>query len=91
MTYEQLNTEISKRIQNQQSLFDLRDEWKDHIKKLDQFIEMFLDRFAGKVAGDYDGSPEWKLYKTKCDEYHNYARALRNIEYFIAKEAVAHA
>jgi hypothetical protein len=52
MTYEQLNTEISKRIQNQQSRFDLRDEWKDHIKKLDHFIEMFLDMFAGKVAGD---------------------------------------
>jgi hypothetical protein len=89
MTYEALNAQISKTLANQGDLTPLKEQWSTHLQKTSDFIDMFLERFGGRVLGDRDTSPEWKLYLTKTEEYNNYARAIRNLDYFIAKSKYA--
>jgi hypothetical protein len=89
MTYNQLNSEISNALRNQLSLEPLKEKYQSERDKISAFLEMFLERFGGRVSGDKDDSPEWKLYNKKCQEYHDYTRAIRSVEYFISKEVMA--
>ena len=89
MNYQALNKQISDVLQSQGDLSPLREAWLNKIQWLHDFLDMFLDRFSERVIGDRDNSPEWELYSAKTEEYNNYSRALRNLEYFMAKERLA--
>lgn len=89
ITYTALNNELSDIIQNDGDLNELKQEYTTKIKKLHAFIDMFLERFGNKVIGEKDSSPEWRLFSQKSEEYNNYARAIRNIDYWIAKKALS--
>jgi hypothetical protein len=86
ITYEHLNQKISQTILSQRSLAPLKEEFSEEISNIHSFIDMFLDRFGDRVVGDKTNSPEWKLYSEKTAEYNSYSRAIRNVDYFMAKE-----
>ena len=86
ITYEQLSKQISDVQLSQGDLQELKVKWDAALLKLHDFIEMFLERFGNRVIGDKDNSPEWTLYSKKYDEYSAYSRAIRALDYFIAKE-----
>lgn len=89
MNYATLNKQISDIQLAQRDLAPLRAVWLERIVWLHDFLDMFLDRFSERLIGDRDDSPEWILYTEKTEEYNNYSRALRNLEYFMSKERLA--
>lgn len=89
MTYNQLINQISSALHNQLPLEPIKEQYQLELDKVSSFLDMFLDKFGSRVSGDKDDSPEWKLYNKKCQEFHDYTRAIRNIDYFLSKEAVA--
>jgi|688.fasta_scaffold301573_3 hypothetical protein len=89
MNYSQLNDVLSQTIANDGNLRELRKSWGNHLAKVSKFIEMFLDKYGDRIMGDKDNTPEWNLYSKKTEEYNTYARAIRNVEYFIAKDNVS--
>lgn len=89
MNYHQLNNILSETIANDGDLRDLHKMWGTQLIKVTKFIEMFLDKYGKRIDGDKEDTPEWKLYTKKSEEYNNYARAIRNVEYFIAKQNVS--
>lgn len=89
ITYESLNHKLSMAIQNDGDLKELKKEYTTNITKLHMFIDMFLEKFGNKVIGEKNNSPEWRLFSQKSEEYNNYARAIRNIDYWIAKKAIS--
>lgn len=50
---------------------------------------MFLEKYGNRIMGEKEDTPEWNLYNKKSEEYNTYARAIRNVEYFIAKANVS--
>lgn len=88
-TYQQLNAILSDAVLYDHDLAELKAEWDAELKKIHAFMDKFLDRFGNKIIADKDNSPEWKLYTQKCDEYSNYNRAIRNVDYYIAKKKYA--
>lgn len=89
MNYSQLNDVLSQTIANDGDLQTLRKTWTLHLAKVTKFIEMFLEKYGDRIAGEKENTPEWNLYSKKTEEYNNYARAIRNVEYFIAKANVS--
>lgn len=89
ITYAGLNNEISSYVANEFDLSQLKEKYTSQLNRIDAFMEKFLDKFGNRVMGDYESTPEWKLYKSKNEEYNVYARAIRNVDYFIAKKALA--
>jgi hypothetical protein len=85
-SYQSLNEELTQTLQDGGDLNALRSKWTDSVAKISAFVEMFLDRCGNRVLGEKNESPEWKLYINKTDEYNNYTRAIRNVDYFIAKQ-----
>lgn len=89
MTYDQLNQIISSAVANNGDLQSLKMEMALKLKKISVFMDKFLKKYGSRLMGDQSDTPEWNLYKKKTEEYNNYARAIRNVEYFIAKENVS--
>lgn len=86
ITYEALNNKISDIRIYGGDLNTLTEEWSANLDKVSAFIDMFLDTYGNRVIGDKTNSPEWKLYSAKTQEYNIYNQAIRNAQYFIAKE-----
>lgn len=86
VNYATLNDKISDAIVNGDDLNTLKTQWLGEVDKISTFVEMFLDRYGNRVLGEKDQSPEWKLYTSKTDDYNTYTRAIRNVDYFIAKQ-----
>lgn len=89
MTYDQLNQILSSTVANDGDLQALKKEWAVQLKKISVFMDKFLDKYSSRLMGEKNNSPEWTLYNKKTQEYNNYARAIRNVEYFIAKANVS--
>lgn len=89
ISYQALNNEISNHVQNDFDLDELKSKYTSSMLKIDAFMEKFLDKFGSRVMGDAENTPEWKLFKSKNEEYNVYSRAIRNVEYFIAKKTLA--
>jgi hypothetical protein len=89
MNYTQLNSILSDTVANNGDLASLKRTWATHLVKVSKFIEMFLEKYGDRIMGDKDNTPEWNLYSKKTEEYNTYARAIRNVEYFIAKDNVS--
>lgn len=89
MNYSQLNDILSKTVANDGDLHELRKSWTLHLAKVSKFIEMFLEKYGNRIMGEKEDTPEWNLYNKKSEEYNTYARAIRNVEYFIAKANVS--
>ena len=89
MNYAQLNDVLSQTVANDGDLQDLRKTWCLQLAKVSKFIEMFLEKYGNRIDGERQNTPEWNLYTKKTEEYNTYARAIRNVEYFIAKANVS--
>ena len=89
MNYNQLNSILSDTVANNGDLASLKGTWVTQLVKVSRFIEMFLEKYGDRIMGDKDNTPEWNLYNKKTEEYNTYARAIRNVEYFIAKDNVS--
>lgn len=89
ITYSGLNNEISTYVANEFDLNQLKEKYSSQLNRIDAFMEKFLDKFGNRVMGERENTPEWNLYKSKNEEYNVYARAIRNVDYFIAKKALA--
>ena len=89
VSYSQLNNQISAVLQQQGDLSGLKQQWTKEVQRLDVFLDMFLDKYNSRLLGDKTNSPEWNLYTAKTEAYNNYARALRSVDYFIAKQKYA--
>jgi hypothetical protein len=89
MNYSQLNDVLSLTIAQDGDLRALHKSWGTHLAKVTKFIEMFLDKYGSRISGEKENTPEWNLYNKKTEEYNTYARAIRNVEYFIAKANVS--
>lgn len=89
ITYSGLNNEISTYVANDFELSQLKEKYTAQLNRIDAFMEKFLDKFGNRVMGERENTPEWNLYKSKNEEYNVYARAIRNVDYFIAKKALA--
>lgn len=89
MNYNQLNSILYDTVANNGDLASLRSTWVTHLVKVSKFIEVFLERYGERIMGDKEDTPEWNLYNKKTEEYNTYARAIRNVEYFIAKDNVS--
>ena len=55
--------------------------------KMDKFFTMFLDKFERKMDPEKPNTPVWKLYREKHAEYCKLNQEIRNVEYWIKKEA----
>lgn len=89
MNYAQLNDVLSQTISSEGDLQQLRKSWSLQLVKVSKFLEMFLEKYGSRIDGERQDTPEWNLYTKKTEEYNNYARAIRNVEYFIAKANVS--
>lgn len=89
MNYTQLNDVLSQTIASEGDLQQLRKSWGKQLVKVSKFLEMFLEKYGNRIDGERKDTPEWNLYAKKTEEYNNYARAIRNVEYFIAKANVS--
>lgn len=90
-TYTELNNQITDTLRTQGDLAPLKTEWLLTLRKISAFIDMFLKRFGHLVMDNRNASPEWALYSKKTDQFHAYSRAIRNVEYFIAKGKLTNA
>lgn len=88
-SYKQLNAILSDAVLNDTDLLAIKTEWETELKKISSFMDKFLDRFGNKIIADKDSSPEWALYSQKCEQYSNYNRAIRNVDYYITKKKYA--
>jgi hypothetical protein len=88
ITYTTLNNQLSNFIQKGYNLSDLKESWENEVKTLNRFFDMFIERFGEALEAEEIG-PEHKLYMQKTEEYNNYVRAIRNVEYWISKETIS--
>lgn len=89
MNYTQLNAVISDAVVYGGDLNEIKRNWVKHVNKLDRFFDMYLERYGNKLTDENTNTPEWRLYKTKSNEYHDYTRAINNVSYYIAKANVS--
>ena len=87
-TYTQLNAELSQVLQTNGDLEPLKVSYTHELKRIEVFMEMFLEKYGKRILGDKTNSPEWNLYTQKTEAYNNYNRMLRQVDYFIAKQKV---
>lgn len=88
-TYSQLCSEITNINLYGGCLQSLKSEWELELKKIDTFISMFLEKYGTRIIGEKKNTPEWVLYSAKTEQFSNYTRALRQLDYFLAKEKYA--
>jgi hypothetical protein len=88
-TYNELNNRISQVLTYGGDLNELKTQWTKELRKLDVFMEMFLETYGNRILGDKRNTPEWKLYSQKTESYSNYSRAIRSVDYFISKQKYA--
>lgn len=89
ISYETLNSRLSKTLQQDPTIDELntlKTEWDGQVKKLDAFIQMLLDRAGHKLLGEKKDTPEWVLFSRKSEEYSSYVKAIKSVNYFIAKK-----
>lgn len=69
------------------SLFKQKQDLQVQKMKMDKFFSMYLEKFERKMDPEKPDTPIWKLYKTKTKEYNKLCQELRNVDYWIKKEA----
>lgn len=89
MNYTQLNSVLSDAVVQGDDLQQLKKDWVKHVNKLDRFFDLYLERYGDKLTEENTNTPEWRLYKAKSNEYHDYTRAINNVSYYIAKANVS--
>lgn len=52
--------------------------------KLDRFFSVFLDRYGDRLDSSNNQTAEWKLYRTKFDEYEQLESKIKYLQYQIA-------
>lgn len=83
-----LDKQISETLRKNGDLKVLRKEVDRERKKLEKFFDMFLDEYNGRLNTEKTNTPEWKLYKSKLNEYEQYDDAIQTIDHYLSKETV---
>ena len=87
ITYDLLNTKLQSALSNGLPLAILRQDLEKELAKISDFMELFLERYGSRLTSNKEFTPEFRLYNKKSEEYNNVVRAIRNVDYFIGKQA----
>ena len=83
-----LTDEISDYVVYGKPLVDLKTTYVEAARKLELYMDVFLEKHGSKIMGDRDNSPEWKLYDRKCAEYSELSNAIRTVDYYLSKDGI---
>lgn len=88
-TFDEMNAAISSTIHyGNGDLYSLRKQFVQGQYKISIFLDKFIEKLGAKLEGERNDSPEWKLYTTKTKTYNDYDRAIRIIDYHLAKKTL---
>jgi len=71
-----------------EDLVPLRKGLSEKLKLMDKFFDKFLDEYNSRLDPEKTDTPEWKLYKSKMNEYEELDEAIETIDYYLSKASV---
>ena len=88
-TFDEMTLAISNTMHyGNGDLYTLRKTLVQGQYKISIFLDKFIEKMGNKLDGEQNDSPVWKLYNTKTKTYNEYERAIRIIDYHLAKKTL---